>query len=346
MRHRGRRRIDLDAREVTVARPRARGDVPPRLRPARGRDRRRPVRPDLPGRRRRRRATACRRSTTAPPSRRARDRPAGTGGRRRRRLHRRRDGRGDGPPRARVTRRRPRRRSRWAPSTRTWARWCTRRWRAWASTCAPTSAVERVEADATGGCAAVVTDDGAVRRRPRRARDRRAPRTPTLARDAGLPLGESGGLVTDRQMRVAGTTASGPAATASSRSTGCRQQPGARRRSARTPTSRAGWSAPTSAAATRRSPASSAPRSARCATSRSPGPASRAEADARPGSACVSVDDRVDHAAPATSPAHEPITVKMLGRAAVRAAARRPDRRPRRLRPSGSTPSRSRCGTG
>ena len=53
------------------------------------------------------------------------ERDAAPGRRRRRRLHRHRDGRGDVPPRPRGHRARPGRPSRWRPSTRTWAAWCT-----------------------------------------------------------------------------------------------------------------------------------------------------------------------------------------------------------------------------
>ena len=69
-----------------------------------------------------------------------------------RRLHRHRDGRGDGQPRPHGHRGRRARRSRWPPSTRTWAGWCTRRWRAWASTCGRRSTWRRSRPTPTVGC--------------------------------------------------------------------------------------------------------------------------------------------------------------------------------------------------
>ena len=75
-----------------------------------------------------------------------------------------------------------------------------------------------------------------------------------LAREAGIPLGPSGGIAVDHRMRTAGRRGCGRRATASSRSTGCPASASSWRW-ARTPTSRAGWRASTSAAATPRSPA-------------------------------------------------------------------------------------------
>ena len=173
---------------------------------------------------------------------------------------------------------RPGRASRWPPSTRTWAGWCTARWRAWASTCAPRSGWTAFETDADG--------------RVQRGRDRRrdVPGRPGRARHRRAPGDDAG---------ARGRAAAGPVGRAASPTCRCgvfdadgvwaagdcvesidlvSRQPGARRARAPTPTSRAGCSAPTSAAATRRSRASSVRRSARSASWRSPAPGLR-EAD-------------------------------------------------------------------
>ncbi len=93
----------------------------------------------------------------------------------------------------------------------------------------------------------------------------------TLARDAGLPLGDHGGLLTDRSLRVRGQENVGRAATAWRSSTWSPGNCGTSR-SAPTPTSTGRSSARTPAAATRPSRAWSARRSARCATWRSRAP--------------------------------------------------------------------------
>ena len=238
--------IDLDRREVDGPRPRAAastyrlgfdqlviatGAVPVPPGPARRRRARHPRRAD-PGRRRRGCSTRWRR-----------DRPQ-HGGRRRRRLHRHRDGRGDGAPRAdghgastgprepmatldpdmgRLVHagdgghgHRRAHRGRGRAASRPTRRPRARRWS---------------------------TGDGTIRRRHRGARHRRRARTRRWRRRRGLPLGASGGLrhrPADAGRRR--TTASGPAGDCVETLDRVSRQPGARRARAPTRTSRAGCS--------------------------------------------------------------------------------------------------------
>ena len=88
------------------------------------------------------------------------------------------------------------------PSTRTWAGWCTRRWKTWASTCAP-SARSRASRSMPVACRASWST--ARRSRPTSSCSASAcARTPALAEAAGLPLGASGGLRVDRRLRRRG----------------------------------------------------------------------------------------------------------------------------------------------
>ena len=108
-------------------------------------------------------------------------------------------------------------------------------------------------------------DDGRGRRRAHRRRGGGCPPTSSCSgwacgrtsRSPARPGSRSarrGGIAVDHRMRTAGRRGCGRRATASSRSTGSRAS-GSWSRSARTPTSRAGSRASTSAAATPRSPA-------------------------------------------------------------------------------------------
>ena len=186
--------IDLDRREV-VARDldgRRRGPRalrPPDVRHRRGAGDARRGRAPTPAA-----CSACRPSTTA---RRCapgwtREPAAAPGGGGRRRLHRRRDGRGADPARARGDPGRAGRRSRCPPWTATWASWSPRRCAGSASTSAPACTVDRAGGRGTAGSSAVVTAEGPMPAdvvvlglgvRPNTA----------LAEAAGLPLGPTGG---------------------------------------------------------------------------------------------------------------------------------------------------------
>ena len=126
---------------------------------------------------------------------------AAHGGRGRRRLHRHRDGRGDGAPRARRHGGRPGRQSRWRRSTRTWAAWSTRRWTSMGIDVRTKVELRGFETDDAGHVRGVVTGDGTIDTDLVVLGTGVAPET-ALARDAGLSLGRWGGLVTDLQMRV------------------------------------------------------------------------------------------------------------------------------------------------
>ena len=107
-----------------------------------------------------------------------------------------------------VDRARP---SRWRRSTRTWAGWCTRPWRPWASTCARGVDRGRRDRTTTGGSARSLTDAGelaadlVVLGHRRRARDVAG----GARRAAAGPLGRAGHRPADARLRRDGVWAAG-----------------------------------------------------------------------------------------------------------------------------------------